>query len=64
MNRQRVVSFVHRPKVAGERCRAPGCSQGTREGKPYCSDHVDHHSYVQDLLAKMSAMASPTPSPA
>ena len=26
------------------------CAQSTREGKPFCPDHVDHHSYVQEIL--------------
>lgn len=31
-------------------CKEPGCGQATREGKPYCSDHVDRHAYVQEVL--------------
>lgn len=31
-------------------CRTPECGQSTREGKPFCPDHVDKHSYVQEIL--------------
>ncbi|MGE0708557.1 MAG: hypothetical protein AB7N76_22985 [Planctomycetota bacterium] len=27
----------------------------TREGKPYCPEHVDDHPYVRDLLAALAA---------
>lgn len=37
------------------RCNAKGCDEGTREGKPYCPDHVDQNDYVRDLLAKLDA---------
>ena len=36
-----------------QHCGAPGCSRATRENKPYCSDHVDQHPYVQGLLGKL-----------
>lgn len=35
-------------------CDAPGCTETTREGKPYCPDHVDHHPYVQQLLQHLA----------
>jgi hypothetical protein len=31
-------------------CRVAPCAQSTREGKPFCPDHVDQHSYVQEIL--------------
>lgn len=31
-------------------CRHANCGQSTREGKPFCPDHVDQHSYVQEIL--------------
>jgi predicted transcriptional regulator len=34
-------------------CDVPGCPHSTREGKPYCTDHVDHHPYVQDLISQL-----------
>ena len=35
------------------RCEAVGCDRSTREGKPYCSEHVAGHPYVQELLAQI-----------
>lgn len=35
-------------------CAAPGCLATTREGKPFCPDHVDRHSYVQSILAVLA----------
>lgn len=32
------------------KCHENGCLQSTREGKPYCSKHVERHSYVQGIL--------------
>lgn len=34
-------------------CDVAGCTESTREGKPYCPDHVDHNPYVQELIAKL-----------
>jgi hypothetical protein len=36
-------------------CVEPGCEKKTREGKPYCPDHVDKSLYVQDLFSQMAA---------
>ena len=36
-------------------CDAPGCSATTREGKPYCPDHVEQHPYVQSILDLLTA---------
>lgn len=35
-------------------CEQPDCTQSTREGKPYCPDHVESHPYVQDILARIA----------
>ena len=35
------------------RCDAVVCDRSTREGKPYCSEHVAGHPYVQELLAQI-----------
>ncbi len=32
-------------------CSEPNCFATTREGKPYCPDHVERHTYVQEILA-------------
>lgn len=43
------------PKRTSPRhCEAAGCVQATREGKPFCSDHVDLHPYVQEILATLA----------
>lgn len=35
-------------------CDVPGCRETTREGKPYCPDHVEMNPYVQQLLSMLS----------
>lgn len=35
-------------------CRSPNCVQTTREGKPFCPDHVEHHPYVQEILGTLA----------
>lgn len=32
-------------------CAAENCPAATREGKEYCTDHVEMHPYVQEMLA-------------
>jgi hypothetical protein len=39
-------------------CQLDGCSDWTREGKPYCTDHVTHHPYVQSLMAELERRES------
>jgi hypothetical protein len=36
-------------------CERPDCGKATREGKPYCSDHVDDHPYVRGLIEALAA---------
>ncbi|MCO5169301.1 MAG: hypothetical protein M9894_23400 [Planctomycetes bacterium] len=51
--------LLHQPRRLSPRhCEAPGCSQATREGKAYCSDHVEMHPYVQDLIARLEQRES------
>lgn len=38
------------------RCIADHCVFATREGKPYCPDHVEEHWYVQGILKKIANM--------
>lgn len=33
------------------------CGQATREGKPYCSEHVERHAYVREVMAALEARA-------
>lgn len=35
-------------------CEAAGCLSATREGKQYCSNHVELHPYVQSLLDRLA----------
>ncbi len=45
-----------RPTTAATRfCKELGCEQTTREGKPYCPDHVENHPYVQEILDTLAA---------
>lgn len=37
------------------RCQATGCDQGTRERKPFCIEHLEHSSYVAELLRVLQA---------
>ena len=34
-------------------CGSSGCLHSTREGKPYCPDHVKEHPYVQGILSTL-----------
>ena len=34
-------------------CEMEGCGAATREGKPFCSEHVERHPYVQQVLAQL-----------
>jgi hypothetical protein len=36
-----------------DHCRHPGCGASTREGKPYCSNHIEHCEYIQKVLAEI-----------
>lgn len=36
-------------------CERADCSEATREGKPYCSDHVGELPYVQAVQARIAA---------
>ena len=39
--------------AATRTCAEPGCGKSTREGKPYCPDHVFLTPYVADLVLRM-----------
>lgn len=36
------------------KCEVPECDQSTREGKPYCSEHVGKNSYAAKVLADIA----------
>lgn len=35
-------------------CKVEGCSRTTREGKDFCTNHVELHPYVDSLLSRMT----------
>ena len=39
-------------------CFAPGCMNSTREGKPFCSKHVEMHPYIQEVVALINSRAT------
>ena len=41
-------------RVANPKCRADDCSKATREGKPYCSEHVEHSPYVRRIIEELA----------
>lgn len=41
-------------------CESRGCAKTTREGKPYCPDHVERHAYVQSILAVLAEREAET----
>jgi biotin operon repressor len=52
-----VVSRISSPtRHERRRCSVAGCELKTREGKPFCSDHVEEHPYVQGVLDQVEAM--------
>ena len=49
--RQRTTEIERSPYNGGTKsCAWNGCGKTTREGKPFCSDHVEQHGYVQEIL--------------
>lgn len=43
----------HQARGQTRHCEAEGCRAATREGKPFCSEHVERHPYVQQVLAQL-----------
>jgi len=39
-------------------CEADGCRKTTREGKPYCSKHIELGSYIQEVLTELDRAAT------
>ena len=35
-------------------CSMAGCTQTTRERKPYCAEHVEEHPYINDLMHRLA----------
>lgn len=46
LDRREPVSRIRHTRT----CKHRFCDETTREGKPYCSDHVEDHEYVRDIL--------------
>ena len=46
------------PTTTTRRCHRNGCTHSTREGKPYCSNHVANHPYVKEILDTLAARAA------
>jgi len=40
--------------VVIDTCQADGCATSTREGKPYCSQHIEHCDYIKKVLAEIA----------
>ncbi|MEZ6187046.1 MAG: hypothetical protein R3F62_18805 [Planctomycetota bacterium] len=43
-------------RIPAPLCERPGCTETTRERKPYCTEHVTDHGYVQELLDQLDAI--------
>lgn len=51
----RTVAPPPRPHTPSTRaCKVDACEHMTREGKPFCPEHVDAHPYVQNLLSSLA----------
>lgn len=46
--------FTGPRRISPRHCEHPGCNQATREGKAYCSEHVEEHPYVKELIARLA----------
>jgi len=55
IDRAFLIELAQAKRSTGTRfCEVPACTQTTREGKPFCPDHVDHNPYVQDILEHLA----------
>lgn len=45
-----VERYPSRPCRSASICSVPGCSNSTRERKPWCTAHIGHSPYVTQLL--------------
>jgi hypothetical protein len=39
-------------------CEIDGCGKTTREGKPFCSKHIEHAPYIQEVLWRLEKRAT------
>ena len=52
--RTQLRSYLHNPRHRPRRCEMEGCHQATQGGKPFCTEHVEEHPYVQEVLASLA----------
>lgn len=43
-----------RERHPSRQCEREGCLERTRDGKPFCQQHVDSHVYVQEVLRQLA----------
>ena len=55
MNPKIVTMWARQGRRRTTHCEAPDCKRATREGKPFCTEHVASSNYVRNLLASMAA---------
>ncbi|MCA8921624.1 MAG: hypothetical protein KDD82_07415 [Planctomycetes bacterium] len=53
-NVKSIERWTHRGRVEARKCGAAGCMESTREGKPYCPEHVLMNPYVRELLERLA----------
>lgn len=46
------------PRPTPRHCEVSGCGKSTREGKAFCTDHVELHPYVRALLEQLEQRAA------
>lgn len=49
-----IERWTHRGRVESRKCGASGCAAATREGKPFCPEHVLKNPYVAGLLERIA----------
>lgn len=54
MNPRSIIKWMRSGRTKTTHCDEEGCSRATREGKPYCSEHVDRLPYVQTLMDRIA----------
>ncbi len=47
-------SYLHDPRRRPRRCEQDDCNSATQGGKPFCTEHVTEHPYVQEVMASLA----------
>lgn len=55
MNPRTINRWFPQGRPRTRHCSAANCARATREGKPFCSEHVERLPYVQGLLDQLAA---------